>query len=97
MKNEITLSAKTIGTRCAGFSKFAVAASVARMLAPLAGYYSQVLGTKVSLRHTLLLLNAQAAFLLTVFPADLPLLLRFVSLGWLVSALLKCRDCGGRA
>lgn len=96
MKNEMTLSAKTIRTRNTGISRIALVAVVARLLAPLAGYYSEVLGTKVTIRHTLQLLNAQVAFVLTVLPTDGPLLLRLVCLAWLVSALLKCRGASIR-
>lgn len=96
MKNEMTLQTKAIGSQSTGISESKVATTVVRMLAPLTRYYSQVLGTEVTIRQTLLLLNAQTAFLLTVFPAALPLLLRAGGLAWLVSALLKCRAGGIR-
>ena len=36
----------------------------------LSTYYSSVLGQKISTKQTLLLLNAQAAFVMTAFPAE---------------------------
>lgn len=70
-----------------------VATTVRRPLLWLTSYYTRVLERPVSLRQTLLLVNAQLAFLATVLPAECPLLLRLLSLAWLVSALLKCREC----
>lgn len=57
----------------------------------LAGYYSSVLGRAVSLRLTLHLLNAQAAFALAAFPAESPLVLRAAFMGWFLHAVCKCR------
>ena len=74
-----------------------VASTVQRIVAPLARYYSRVLDTEVSTRQTLLLVNAQAAFFMTVFPADCHLLLRLGCLAWLISAVMKCRDSGIKA
>lgn len=53
----------------------------------LARYYSTVLEEKYTRRGTLLLLNAQVAFILAAFPADLHLLLRFLFLAWLVTSI----------
>ncbi len=74
-----------------------VASIIRSMAAPLARYYSSVLGTEVSTRQTLLLANAQAAFFMTAFPADCHLLLRLGCLAWLVSAVIKCRNSGIKA
>lgn len=90
----MTLTAKTTASNNFSIRRFL--ATAARLLAPLSRYYSQVLGTDISLRQTLLLLNAQLAALFTIFPVACPLLLRLACLAWLVSALLKCRDCGIR-
>lgn len=57
-------------------------------------YYSGVLGVELGIRQTLKLLNAQAAFFLTVFPVDCPLALRAACLAWLVAALGGCRRLG---
>lgn len=90
MKNEMTLSVKTIESGNSVCNNTVTPLS-RRMVAPLTRYYSRVLGTKVTPRQTLLLLNAQVAFLFAVLPADCPMLLRCVCGGWLVSALLKCK------
>lgn len=71
--------------------------TIRRFVAPLARYYSRVLDTEVSTRQTLLLVNAQAAFFMTAFPADCHLLLRLGCLAWLISAAMKCRDSGIKA
>ena len=62
-----------------------------RLLSPLTTYYSQVLERRITTRQTALLLNAQTAFFITVFPASAPLLVRTACVIWLISALLKCR------
>lgn len=59
-------------------------------------YYSNVLGEKLTLRQTLCLINAQAAFFMTVLPGECPLLLRSVFLVWLLDALLRCKRSGIR-
>ena len=64
MKKELTLNANA----CQGQSTTSMADMAAkiaqRLLAPAANYYSRVLGTKVSIRQVLLLINAQAAFVM---------------------------------
>ena len=57
----------------------------------LSGYYASVLERPVSNRQTLLLLNAQVAALLTIFPVECSLFLRVLFAAWLVGALLKCK------
>lgn len=104
MKNEMILSAEasantTMVENTTGITPPAwrIATLAGRTGSLLAGYYSQLLGTKVTVRQTLLLLNAQTAFLFTVFPADCHMLLRCACARWLVSALLKCRNSGIKA
>lgn len=104
MKNEMILSAETSANttmvkNATGTTSpsWRIATLAGRTGSLLAGYYSRVLGTKVTVRQTLLLLNAQTAFLFTVFPADCHMLLRCTCAGWLVSALLKCRNSGIKA
>ena len=58
----------------------------------LQGYYSMVLEREVSMRQTLLLVNAQAAFACAVLPFECPMLLRAACCGWFLHAVLKCRD-----
>jgi hypothetical protein len=69
-----------------------VATGVRRPLLWLTSYYMRVLERNVSPRQTLLLVNAQLAFLATVLPAECPVLLRLMALAWLVGALLKCKE-----
>jgi hypothetical protein len=60
-------------------------------LEKLSQYYGDVLGRKINVNQTLHLLNAQAAFLLTVFP-DCTAPVKAVCLTWFVAAVLKCRE-----
>ena len=62
-----------------------------RPLRALTGYYSKVLDKKLSTKQTLCLLNAQCAFLSTVF-VDCSLVARTFLFAWLVGALLKCKE-----
>jgi len=68
------------------------ALSARKPLQRLASYYGQVLERRLSIKQTLCLLNAQLAFVMTVFPVDCAVLLRLACGAWLVSALLKCRN-----
>ena len=61
-----------------------------RPLAQLTAYYSDVLDRRLTTGQTLHLLNAQLAFVMTVFPA-MSFALRIVCLAWLVGAMLRCR------
>ena len=69
---------------------FAVQA-VRRPLLRLTAYYASVLERPVSPRQTLILLNAQVAAALTIFPTDAPWLLRTACCLWLVKALMWCK------
>lgn len=90
MKQEMTLNACVTKT---GFSITSLFATALRQpLSSLTNYYSRVLEQPLNNRQTLLLLNAQLAFLMAVFPVECPLLLRLGFLAWLGSALLKCRE-----
>lgn len=91
-----TRAAKAAGRLGACTARRTAAKAAARLVAPVAGYYSRVLGEKVSTRQTLLLLNAQAAFVMAVLPADGPLAGRALCVAWLAHALLLCRRSGLR-
>lgn len=68
---------------------------IGKLLTPielLRRYYAKVMEREVSLRQTLLLLNAQLAFALTVFPVEAPFAARVVCCLWLLNALWKCRQ-----
>ncbi|MBQ9667928.1 MAG: ATP-binding protein [Prevotella sp.] len=62
-----------------------------RPVEALTRYYSEVLERRLSSRQTLHLLNAQLAFLMTVFPS-MSMVLRLMCLTWLVGAVLRCRE-----
>ncbi|MBQ8656479.1 MAG: ATP-binding protein [Prevotella sp.] len=65
--------------------------AVRKPLLAVARYYSHVLERPVNVQQTLHLLNAQAAFFFTVFPADCALLLRGACAAWLIHALMQCK------
>lgn len=58
----------------------------------LADYYSACLDRKINTRQTWLLLNAQVAFVMAVFPASAPFMLRIICTVWLIHALLLCKN-----
>lgn len=59
-------------------------------------YYSEVVGEKLNNKQTLLIMNAQTAFFLTVFPATCPMYMRIICLAWLITALIQCKNSGIR-
>ncbi len=65
--------------------------AIERPLTRITLHYSEVLERKLDTRQTLCLLNAQIAFIMTVFPIDCSFLLRILCGCWLVNALLKCK------
>ncbi|MBR1484916.1 MAG: ATP-binding protein [Prevotella sp.] len=68
-----------------------VADAVRRPLGALSSYYSRVLERPISNRQTLLMLNVQLAFVLTVF-TSCSLVVRILFVCWLVGAVLKCKE-----
>ena len=64
---------------------------VCRPIEWLCSYYSDVLGHKLTMRQTWLLVNAQLAFGAAFFPVEAPWVVRIGCLVWVVSALLKCK------
>ncbi|MBO5466347.1 MAG: hypothetical protein IKK92_00420 [Prevotella sp.] len=66
------------------------------MLTIIRNYYADVLGCQLNNKQTMLILNAQFAFLFTVFPIECSPIFRIVCLIWLVAALLKCKNSGIR-
>lgn len=57
----------------------------------LRAYYSSICGKPLTMSQTALLLNAQAAFIASALPADMPIAARIVSCVWLVASLWQCR------
>jgi len=60
-------------------------------LAALSRYYSRILERPINMRQSLLMVNAQAAFIMTVF-TQCSLVLRVLFLCWLICAVLKCKS-----
>ncbi|GAB6950192.1 hypothetical protein JCM15640A_17770 [Hoylesella timonensis 4401737 = DSM 22865 = JCM 15640] len=66
-----------------------------QLLSPLVWlrqYYEQVTERKLSLQETGWLLNAQLAFVMTVFPVEAPFSTRLLCCLWLLHAVLKCKQ-----
>ncbi len=57
----------------------------------LRDFYAECLEEEISISQTCHLIEAQAAFLLTIIPADISLVARLLLFGWLVSATLRCK------
>ncbi len=58
----------------------------------LSEYYSGLIEEKLNRSQTLWLINAQAALVAAVFPADLSLMVRVINMLWFGWALEKCRE-----
>lgn len=58
----------------------------------LRNYYSVVCEKELTLRQTMLLINAQFAFFATVFPANMPIVARIACCAWLVYSLKTCKN-----
>ncbi len=57
----------------------------------LATYYSSVLGRKVTMRQSWLLIVAQVAFFAGIFPADINIALRLMFVAWFITAIMRCK------
>jgi|GEM_PF-1491867 len=57
----------------------------------LRAYYSSVCGKELTMGQTALLINTQAAFLVTALPADMPIIARLACCVWLVGSLRECK------
>ncbi len=62
-----------------------------RPLVRLARLYSELMGERISPRHTLHILHVQTALLAAVFPIDMPVVLRLAALAWAGISLYKLR------
>ena len=94
MKTELSLTTRTntVKTATDSISRIVLLATTA--IDKVARHYSHLLGTSINRRQTGLLLNAQAAFVFTVFPVECSIAVRLLGLAWLVCALLKCKRSG---
>lgn len=68
-----------------------IRALLSKPICLFASYYSAVLGREISMRQTLLLLNAQLAFVFTVMPVDAHLIGRAVCCVWFLRAVTAYR------
>lgn len=57
----------------------------------LRNYYSTVCEKELTFRQTMLLINAQFAFLVTAFPTNIPIIVRIACCAWLVYSLKTCK------
>lgn len=64
---------------------------ISNLVKPLQKYYTHVLEKEITTRQTLLLLNAQTAFIFGVFPVACPFMLRISFGAWFLLAVLKCK------
>jgi hypothetical protein len=55
-------------------------------------YYSVVCEKELTFGQTMLLINAQVAFIATVFPANMPIVARIACCAWLVYSLKTCKN-----
>lgn len=98
MQNDIILSQHQSATsefRATVFRATALVQGIVNTVsAPLKwlrGYYSSVCEKQLTMSQTLLLLNTQVAFVATILPADMPLLLRIACCGWFATSVMKCK------
>ena len=66
--------------------------AIKRLTDWLSEYYSGLIEEKLNRSQTLWLINAQAALVAAVFPADLSLMVRVINMLWFGWALEKCRE-----
>lgn len=57
----------------------------------LRDFYAECLEENITIKQTWRLLEAQAAFIMAIIPADLSITVRVLLLGWFASAALRCR------
>jgi hypothetical protein len=87
MKKEITLSNSNLVAD-------AMQSLINKVKQPIEGlrkYYSDVLEREITMHQTLLLLNAQVAFVFAAFPVGGPISLRALCCAWFLHAVLKCK------
>lgn len=71
-----------------------VSASLKMPVEYLRRYFSHCVGHEVSISQTWLVVRAQLAFFLTVFPIECSFLLRIAFATWFLIAVLKCKNSG---
>lgn len=96
MDKQITIQAGTASAKGAAEVMRKAAATAAAVVEMLRRYYSAVLEREVMPAQMRVLIEAQAAFLASVMPADMPFAVRVACGVWLIAALRKCRKAMGK-
>lgn len=96
MKKEMILTASNMETNSRYLLRVRLMTGIRKPLLILCKYYSTLLNQHLTLKQMRVLVNAQAAFICAIMPADFSLWLRAAFCIWLVSALLKCKNAGLR-
>jgi hypothetical protein len=94
MKKEVTISANAIETKSVSEALKSYKEVARQIIVALSLYYSKILEEKISVKQTLLLLNAQIAFIFAIFPASFSLILRFLLIVWFATAVIQCKRSG---
>ena len=96
MKKEMMMTADAADTKNILDSIRSYAERAKQPIVMLSIYYSKILEEKISVKQTLLLLNAQISFVLAIFPANFSLILRFLFMVWFATAVVQCKRSGLR-
>jgi acyl-CoA reductase-like NAD-dependent aldehyde dehydrogenase len=96
MKKEMMMTANAADTKNIIDSIRSYAERAKQPIVMLSIYYSKILEEKISVKQTLLLLNAQISFVLAIFPANFSLILRFLFIVWFATAVVQCKRSGLR-
>lgn|SRR5574344_15881 len=94
MKKEATISANSIETKSVSEVLKSYKESARQPIVALSILYSKILEEKISVKQTLLLLNAQIAFVFTIFPMEFSLVLRALFIIWFATAVAQCKRSG---
>ena len=96
MNKEMMMTADAADTKNILDSIRSYAERAKQPIVMLSIYYSKILEEKISVKQTLLLLNAQISFVLAIFPANFSLILRFLFIVWFATAVVQCKRSGLR-
>ena len=94
MKKEMMMTADAADTKNILDSIRSYAERAKQPIVTLSIYYSKILEEKISVKQTLLLLNAQISFVLAIFPASFSLILRFLFIVCFATAVVQCKRSG---
>lgn len=65
-----------------------------RPVVSISKYYSRILEKEINTHQTLLLINAQIAAALAIFPLSYSLVLRVLFISWFATAVIQCKKGG---